>query len=103
MLRHLRSYRVKSKDIITQIKNQQTIDHLHCVKSVRIRSYKKCPYSELFWSVFPRIRTEYGEIRTISMYSVQMWENTDQNNSEYGHFLGSAWTLNDILKICNLC
>ena len=24
---------------------------------------KKCPYSELFWSVFSRIRTEYGEIR----------------------------------------
>ena len=23
---------------------------------------KKCPYSELFWSVFSRIRTEYGEI-----------------------------------------
>ena len=23
---------------------------------------KKCPYSELFWSVFPRIWTEYGEI-----------------------------------------
>ena len=24
---------------------------------------EKCPYSELFWSVFSRIRTEYGEIR----------------------------------------
>ena len=24
---------------------------------------KKCPYSELFWSVFSHIRTEYGEIR----------------------------------------
>ena len=33
----------------------------HCVKSVRIRSY-------------------YGP------YSVRMQENTDQNNSEYGHF-----------------
>ena len=33
---------------------------------------EKCPYSELFWSVFSR-----------------MWNagNTDQNNSEYGHFL----------------
>ena len=30
---------------------------------------KKCPYSELFWFVFSPIR-----------------ENTDQNNSEYGHF-----------------
>ena len=47
---------------------------------------KKCPHSELFWSVFSRIRTEYGEILRISPYSVQMRQNTDQNNSEYGHF-----------------
>ena len=26
----------------------------------------------------------------ISPYSVRMQENADQNNSEYGHFLGSA-------------
>ena len=50
---------------------------------------KNCPYSELFWSVFSRIRTEYGEIRSISPYSVQMRENKDQNNSEYGHFFRS--------------
>ena len=41
---------------------------------------EKCSYSELFWSAFSRIWTKYGE------YSVRMWENTDQNNSEYGHF-----------------
>ena len=52
---------------------------------------KKCPYLELFWSVFFRIRTEYGEIRSISPYSVRMRENTDQNNSEYGLFLFSAY------------
>ena len=50
--------------------------------------HEKCPYSELFWSEFSRIRTEYEEILCISQYSVQMRENTDQNNSEYGHFLG---------------
>ena len=50
----------------------------------------KCPYSEIFWSVFSRIRAEYGEIPPISQYSVQMRENTDQNNSEYRHFLRSA-------------
>ena len=38
---------------------------------------KKWPYSELFWSVFSRIGTEY---------SVRIRENTDQNNSKYGHF-----------------
>ena len=26
---------------------------------------EKCPYWELFWSVFYRIRTEYGEILRI--------------------------------------
>ena len=51
---------------------------------------KNCPYSELFWSVFSRTRTEYGEILRISPYSVLMRENTDQNNSEYGHFLRSG-------------
>ena len=51
---------------------------------------EKCPYSELFWSVLSRIRTEYGKILRISPYSVQMQENADQNNSEYGHFLRSV-------------
>ena len=50
---------------------------------------KKCPYLELFLSVFSRIWTEYGEILRISPYSVRMRENTDQNNSEYIHFLRS--------------
>ena len=48
---------------------------------------KNCPYSELFWSVFPRIRTEYREILRISPCSVQMSENANQNNFEYGHVL----------------
>ena len=59
---------------------------------------EKCPCLELFWSVFSRIQTEYGEIRNISPYSVQMRENTDQNNSEYGHFLRSVTFNSDSLK-----
>ena len=51
---------------------------------------KNCLYSELFWSAFPRIRTEYEEIRSICPYSVQMRENADQNNYEYVHFSSSA-------------
>ena len=47
---------------------------------------KKCPYSELFWSVLSRIQTEYGGI---SLYLVWMGENTDQSNSDYGLFLRS--------------
>ena len=50
---------------------------------------EKCPYSELFWSAFSGIRTEYGEILGISPYSFRMWENVDQNSSKYGHFLRS--------------
>ena len=44
--------------------------YIHCVKSVQIWSN--------FWFLFSRIRTEYGEMRSISSYSVQMWENTDK-------------------------
>ena len=54
---------------------------------------KGCPYSELFWSVFSRIRTEFGDILPISSYSVRIRENTDQNNSDYGHFLRSLLPL----------
>ena len=40
------------------------------MKSVQIRRF--------FWFVFSRIRTEYGEIWSISPYSVRMREYTDQ-------------------------
>ena len=40
--------------------------------------------------MFSRIRIEYGDIRSISPYSVRMRQNTDQNNSKYGHFSRSA-------------
>ena len=43
---------------------------LHYVKCVQARNF--------FWSIFSRIRTEYGEILLISPYSVRMQENTDQ-------------------------
>ena len=47
---------------------------------------EKSPYSELVWSAFSRIWTEYGQILRITPYSVRMRENTDQNNSKYGHY-----------------
>ena len=52
--------------------------------------HQKCPYSELFWSVSSRIRTGYGELQSIFPYSIRMQENTDQNNSEYGHISNSG-------------
>ena len=48
------------------------ISNCHWVKSVQIRSF--------LWSVLSRIWTEYGEIRSISPYSVRMRENRDQKN-----------------------
>ena len=30
---------------------------------------EKCPYSEFFWSVFSRIRTDYGEIQYLSVFT----------------------------------
>ena len=58
---------------------------------------KKCPYSELFWSTFSRIQTEYGEMLRISLYSVQMRENADRHNSEYGKFLRSVTQLRSLI------
>ena len=40
---------------------------------------------------FMKINIRRLEIRSISQYSVRMRENTDQNNSEYGHFLRSDY------------
>ena len=51
---------------------------------------KKCRYLELFWPVFSCIPTKSGEMLCISPYSGRMQENTDQNNSEYGHFSRSV-------------
>ena len=62
---------------------------------------EKYPYLELFWSAFSCIRIEHGEILRISPYSVQMRENADQNNWEYGHFLRSVFLLRVIRKAFN--
>ena len=51
------------------------------LKIVRIRDFSG--------SHFP-ICGLFTERYCISPYSVRMWENTDQKNSRYGHFLRSA-------------
>ena len=66
-------------------------------KSVPLR--EKCPYSDFFWSVFFCIRAEYGEIRSISPYSVRMQKNTDQTNSEYGQFSSSVHCSESLLRV----
>ena len=52
--------------------NEQTINMVKGKHIVYLVLRKKCPYSELFWSAYSRIRTEYGEILRISPYSVRM-------------------------------
>ena len=79
----------------TGIKSKGNFNTLKLLKRLRVllnfgqTLRKNYWYSELFWSVFSRIWTDYGEIRSISLYSVQMREIADQNNSEHGHFLRS--------------
>ena len=51
-----------------------------------ITAWKVSKYVVFFWSMFSRIRTEYGEILRIFPYSVQMWKNTDQKKPR-------IWTL----------
>ena len=46
----------------------------HCVKSAHIQSYQGLHFPAFGLNL---------------IYSVRMWENTDQNISEYGHFLRS--------------
>ena len=48
---------------------------------------EKCRYSEFFWSIYSRIRTEYWDIVFIFPYSAGMIRSGhDQKNSKYGHF-----------------
>ena len=63
---------------------------LFCLVSIKLSLRKKCPYSEFFWSVFSRIRTEYRDLHNKSPYLVRMRENTDQKISEYGYLLRSV-------------
>ena len=66
--------------------SQNNVPHAHTIQiAFLITLREKCPYSELFCFVFSRIRTEYGEMRSISLYSVRIRENTEQKNSKYGH------------------
>ena len=75
------------------IKNEESIcQYCHTL-------HGKCPFQRFFWSVFSRIRIEYGEILRI-FPSVQMRENTDQKNSEYRHFLQCEATCDNYFIKC---
>ena len=60
----------------------------HCVKSVRIRSF--------FWSVFCRIRTEYGEILRISLDQSECGKIRTRRNSVFAYISHSEIFVPDI-------
>ena len=84
---------------LTSLVTQPNAMHKKSSFTLRISSFciqwkvLQCPYLELikkrfwirsfFWSVFSRIRTEYGEIIRISPYSVRLQESSDQKKLRY--------------------
>ena len=66
-----------------QIKNNIIPDTTSKLFKEKDRTYALCQRGtnlEISWSVFSRIRTECGEIRSISPHSVRALKNTDQKN-----------------------
>ena len=51
-------------------------------KIINVTMHKKCPYSELFWSVFSLNARNTDQIRSISAYPVRKQENTDPKISD---------------------
>ena len=51
---------------------------------------EKYPYSEIFWSLFSRIWTEYGDLLCKCPNSLKIRENVDEKNFECAHFLRSG-------------
>ena len=93
----------KYYDILLRIPSEKITAYHSKAKSYKLRKpqlntlRKKCPYSELFWSAFSRIRIKYGEILHLSVFSTNAGKcgrKADQNNSKYGHFLRSVWLFN---------
>ena len=56
--------------LVTQHIASKALRKSYCVKRFQIRN--------LFWSKFSRIRTEHGDLRSKSPYSVRQRENMDQ-------------------------
>ena len=72
---------------------------IHCVKSVRIRSYSGAHFSRIFPHSDWIRRDIQSECRYFSVFSPNVrkcGKNADQNNSEYGYFLRSdaEWIMN---------
>ena len=62
------------QEVLVKLRMHYTVPR----KSCTIRLHEYFPITEFFWSVFSHIRSEYGEKRSISPYSVRIRENTYQ-------------------------
>ena len=67
------------KTLTAKIFSNRSIRDFNRVLSKTMTLRKKCPYSEFFWSVFSRIRIEYGEIRSTDTFHT-VWS-----------YAGSSW------------
>ena len=77
------------KFLIAISKIERFISLRHCVISVQIRSFS--------WSVFSRIRTEYGERYEVSLrIQSECWKIRTRKNSVFGH-ISQSQNLNFIL------
>ena len=63
-------YQYNSRTTAVKLSAERTSTLLHCVERVQIQCF--------FWSLFSRIWTEYRDLRSKYLYSVQVRENTDQ-------------------------
>ena len=64
-------------------RQQNQFFYLSCVGIKKYELAAMCEkysYSEIFWSVFSHIRTEFEDLLCKSPYSVGMLENTNQKN-----------------------
>ena len=55
---------------------------------------KNCPYSEIFWSVFSRIRPEYGDLLRIDLLIQsecgKIWTGKSPNTDTFHAVIGGA-------------
>ena len=72
-----KSHLITNKQSCMNLKIENiNIENRTCERLLEVHCVKKCLFSEFFWSVFSRIWTEYGEIPSVSPYSVRMQETT---------------------------
>ena len=69
----------------------------HCKRSANLRD-KFYDFTTYYWTGNVRLFSDYyNHVQSVCIrnysgsYSVRMWENTNQNNSEYRHFLRNAF------------